>query len=115
MLIRNFSKALGLSCTLALMPSAALHAGNLVLGAQIVKVANTRDNVADSFIVITQGGSGPCSSASFITFAATGAYNTETLKRAYAAALLAFSTGSPVTINNPSNNACDGAVYIEIG
>lgn len=82
-------------------------------GARVVSVANTGSNQS-VFVLKTSGGTGMCTNGTWITFSPATSADVDTFKRAYAAALLAFSTGSLVRIYNYSGASCDGASFIEL-
>ena len=89
------------------------NAGDLVIGGTITKVANTSDNGTSFSILVTGGTSSLCSS--WITFPLSAAADADTHKRAYAAALLALSTATPVRVHNYLGNNCNTASYLEVG
>src|SRR4051812_45234848 len=91
--------------------SSAYAAGGYVVNdATIANIANTNGNTP-AFVVTVAGGSGPCAGTN-ITFTQSAATDADTFKRAYAAALLAFTTGSTVSIYNYTDTSCTNAVYI---
>jgi hypothetical protein len=92
------------------------HAGYLAVGVTVTKVSNTNSN-DQSFVVTFTGGTGPCTSgtgSTFVIFPLSAAPDADTHKRAYAAALLALTTGMRVTLYNYTSDSCTGASYIEV-
>jgi hypothetical protein len=104
-----------IACVVALvLTSRVASAGEYIVdGARVVSVANTASNQT-VFIVKTSGGTGACTNGSWITFSPASAPDADTYKRAYTAALLAFTTGALVKIYNYSSGTCDGASFIEL-
>jgi Family of unknown function (DUF5992) len=98
---------------IALLLGTTAQAGYLITDATITDVYNTASNQT-SFAVAVQGGSGPCSGSANIVFPLSAAPDADTLKRAYAAALMAFALGLHVSIHNYSSDACTGASYIRV-
>ncbi|MCG9584205.1 DUF5992 family protein [Vibrio tubiashii] len=84
----------------------------LVENAVITSVSNTSSN-QDNFVIWQEGGEGPCKGKD-ILFPRTATTSTETHKRAYAAALTAFSTGAKVDVYNYQGNGCHNAAYIRL-
>ncbi|MBM0105754.1 hypothetical protein JM946_13515 [Steroidobacter sp. S1-65] len=87
--------------------------GDLVIGGRVVRVANTGNN-ASVFSVEIAGGSPNLCANGWITFPVSASSDPEIHKRAYAAALLALTTGMPVRVHNYHSNSCDAASYIEV-
>jgi Family of unknown function (DUF5992) len=98
--------------TLILAMAIPAHADWLVTGGRIVKIHSTRAASDASFVVLTEGGTGPCA-AYWIYFYPTGACSPEIQKRSYAAALMALSTGMRVDIAATDTN-CEGAFVISV-
>ena len=95
----------------AVYNSSAYAAGGYVVNdATIANIANTNGNTP-AFVVTVTGGTGPCAGTN-ITFTQSAATDADTFKRAYAAAILAFTTGSTVSIYNYTDTTCTNAVYI---
>jgi hypothetical protein len=88
------------------------HADRLVTGGRLVKVLSTRMPNDASFVVLTEGGSGPCAT-NWIYFYPSGASSPEIQQRSYAAALLALSTGMRVDID-ATDTSCLGAYLISV-
>ena len=82
----------------------------IVVEGTVTSVANTGSNL-ENFVVRTTGGSGICTSS---RFPLSSAPNKGVHDRAYAAALLALTTGMEVTIYNYEDNSCEKAVYLSI-
>ena len=97
-------------CMAAVTPA---KAGDLVIGGRVVRVANTGNN-ASVFSVWVDGGSQNLCGSGWITFPASAVTDPEIHKRAYAAALLALTTGMPVRVYNYQGDSCDAASYIEL-
>jgi hypothetical protein len=89
------------------------YADRLVAGARIVYVGNTRSASDPSFVVRTEGGTGPCANSSWIFFYPSGASNADIQKRAYTAAMLALTTGMLVDIE-AVDASCGGAYFISV-
>jgi hypothetical protein len=89
------------------------HAGDLVVNGAVVRVANTGDN-QPVFSIQVSGGSPNLCGGGWITFPVSAAADVEAHRRAYAAALLALSTGMNVRVYNYQSNSCDSAAYIEL-
>lgn|SRR5690606_23116595 len=98
---------------LALWVSGVCNAGNLVVNGRITKVTNTYFNEASFAITVVGGSNNLCPGV--ITFPLSAAANADAHNRAYAAALLALTTGQPVRVYNYNGNSCDQASFIEIG
>ena len=96
-----------------LLLAGTAHAGYLVQGATITEVANTGSNQA-KFTIRTTGGTGPCVGSTYIFFPASAAVDESSFSRAYAAALIALTTGMKVDILNYSSDSCDGAAFIGV-
>jgi len=89
------------------------YAGELIQGATVVEVANTYNNGAD-FAIKVEGGTGVCSTASYIVFPESKQQSADSNKQAFSIALTALTTGRKVRIHNFEDNACDGANFISI-
>lgn len=100
--------------TLALAIVGNASAGDLVTGGTLAKVTNTASNGLNFSVFVTGGTNNLCTGG-WITFPLSAAPDVQAHQRAYAAALLAMSTGAPVRIHNYQGNSCVGASYIEIG
>ncbi|MFT4925461.1 MAG: hypothetical protein ACI8WB_001554 [Phenylobacterium sp.] len=88
----------------------------IVLNAKVTKVVNTSGNGA-SFMVVTAGGTGPCTTTTIqnnIYFPKSAAGTDKVFDRAYSTALTALVSGSKVNIYNYVDGACDKAAAIEI-
>jgi hypothetical protein len=86
--------------------------GYIVKQATITSVTNTSNNQS-VFTVKVSGGTGTCTNTG-IVFQLSDAGDASVLNRAYAAALLALSTGMPVNIFNYVDTTCDHAAFIEV-
>lgn len=108
-------KEMILAATLTSFMAAAgpAAAGDLVLGGRIVRIANTGNN-SPVFSIEVSGGSLNLCGTGWITFPASVAADPDTHKRAYAAALVAMTTGMTVRVHNYQSNSCDTASYIEL-
>lgn len=87
-------------------------AGDVVLGGRIVEVANT--NGSPGFNVRVSGGSLNLCGSGWIVFPASAAPDAESHKRAYAAALVALTTGALVRLHNYQGNTCDTVSFIQL-
>lgn len=108
---------MGRSLILALLAFAAAgesFAGDLVVGGTVVKVTNTSNN-ASVFAIQVSGGTSNSCTGGWVTFSLAAAADADAHKRAYAAALLALTTGLPVRVHNYQGNDCGTAAYIEVG
>jgi hypothetical protein len=110
--LRKLSLAIMIAATSIVVTTAA-NAGPIVTGAKVTKVLNTRGPHDASFIVWTEGGTGPCAN-SYIYFYPTGGSNPEMQKRAYSAALIAMTTGLRVDIESHPDNNCQNAYFINV-
>ena len=99
-----------LLCALLTVPA---QAGDLVTNGRVVRIANTGNNQA-VFSIEVSGGTQNLCAGGWITFPASAAADAATHARAYATALLAFSTGALVRVYNYQNNTCDTAAYLEL-
>ena len=103
---------------ICLMLALGFVAGPILAGViaqgKISTMSNTASNEDQFALWVT--GTGPCviGNAPLILFKPSVAVNAQTFKRAYAAALLAFSLDKTVLIHNNNNDQCDGASYIQI-
>lgn len=88
------------------------QADRLVTGGRIAKILSTRMANDPSFVVLTEGGTGPCAT-SWIFFYPSGASDLDMQKRSYAAALMALSAGMRVDIEATDAN-CQGAYVITV-
>ena len=91
-----------------------LFAGTLAVGT-VVRISNISFD-QDQFAVWIAG-TGPCATADgsmLILFPVSAAKNADSLKRAYANALTAYSLGKPVFVYNYVNSSCAAATFIEI-
>ena len=86
--------------------------GYVVQNATVIEVTNTGGN-QQNFVVHTTGGTGSCINGN-VTFPLAYAADSQAHQRAYAAALLAFSTGAKVSIYNYVSNACDQVAFIDL-
>lgn len=107
----------GLACavvaTVCMAAAMTAEPGDLVTGGRVVRVANTGNN-SSVFSVEVAGGSQNLCANGWITFPVSAASDPEIHKRAYAAALVALTTGMPVRVHNYHSNSCDAASYIEL-
>ena len=87
-------------------------AGYIASGAVITSIANTAGNQKNFSITVT-GGTGPCSET-VIVFPEVDAADAKAHQRAYAAALLAFTTGARVSIYNYLDEGCMRASFIQV-
>ena len=104
-----------LVCAACALFAANAQAGYIATGARVTHVSSTNGNTA-SFQVMVAGGTGPCTSESgtWVVFPLSAAPDADTHKRAYAAALLALTTGMPVILFNYSSDSCTGASYVDV-
>jgi hypothetical protein len=95
--------------------SASAQAAHIVQDATIIRVSSTNGNTA-SFQVMVAGGTGPCTSLSgtWVVFPVAAAPHADTHKRAYAAALLALTTGMRVVLYNYTDDNCVLASYVDV-
>jgi hypothetical protein len=105
-------KKLAAVCGLSLCIGSAL-ADPLVAGARIAKILNVRNVGDSSFVLQTEGGTGICNSWIYFYPTSTSTAALEAQKRAYAAALMAMSTGMRVDIESV-DATCSGAYAIFI-
>lgn len=101
-----------LASLVVLSVSGPVQADVLVTGGRIAKVTNTRGANDASFVVLTEGGTGPCS-GQWIYFYPSGASDPEMHKRSYAAVLMAMAAGMRVEIE-ATDTSCNGAYYIAV-
>lgn len=87
-------------------------AGEIVVGAQLIRITNTSSNT-NAFSIMVSGGTLNLCGSSWINFPAS-ATDAESYKRAYAAALVALTTGAPIRVYNYQSNTCETASYIEL-
>lgn len=92
--------------------SATAQAGSIVSDGYVSIIENTSGNQALFTIKVT-GGTGPCVGQT-ISFPVWAAPDADTHKRAYAAAMLAFSLGYRVSVWNYVDNTCTSAAYIAV-
>jgi hypothetical protein len=109
--LRTAIAVLSLSALIAPLRQAVV--AYLAFDAKITRVANTSSNNS-SFSVLVTGGTGPCTNGGWISFPVSIAPDPDTHKRAYAAALLALTTGMSLRIHIYTNDDCHAATYIEI-
>jgi len=91
----------------------SVRAGDILIGGIVTRVANTNGN-SDSFQVLTTGDTGPCAGNNWIVFPRSSAASDGVHNRAYSTAITAMMSGKKILIHNYQNDACTGAVYIEI-
>lgn len=97
-----------------LTASIACNAGELVVDASILEVANTNTGDA-SFAVKIQGGTGVCAGSSvWIVFPEVRKASDASYNQAFAAALAALASDMKVRIHNFVDNSCGGATFISI-
>jgi hypothetical protein len=111
---KKMKKRLLATGILAALIGGTAGAGTLVADAVVTTVFNSRVENDSSFVVYTQGGTGPCTNGLVIAFYPTGGSDADKVRRAYAAALLALTTGYRVTISNDNNTTCTAAVHIAV-
>jgi hypothetical protein len=99
--------------TINLAMTVPAGAADLVIGGRVVRLSNTGNN-STLFSIEVAGGSTNLCGSSWIHFPASAAGDAEIHKRAYAAALVALTTGMPVRVYNYQSNSCDAAAYIEL-
>ncbi len=93
--------------------SSAYAVALLVSNGSVSNIGNTDSNTPSFSVLVTGGTTNVCQGA-WIRFPLDGA-DPDKLKRAYAAALTAFSTGAKVTIYTYLNVVdCRNAGYIEL-
>lgn len=92
----------------------AAQSADLVVNAQIVRIASSSNGVSDDFFVEVSGGSGPCANGSIVfprSLAPTEAF----FSRMFAIALTAYATENQnVRVYAPSSNVCSAAKFIQI-
>lgn len=105
------------ACTGFLTPA---NADNFVTNGTINVVSNSRSGGDAPFVLSVTGATGPCASA-WIGFYPTDFTDADAFKRAFAIAMLAYTTGKTVSISSslfPTPNAANGdcwhANYIQI-
>ena len=85
----------------------------LVQGGTVKKVGSTNAN-ATSFVIQVSGGSVNTCGSTWINFNQADAPDAATFARAYASALLALTSQTPVVIFNYFDTTCQRAGYIEL-
>jgi hypothetical protein len=95
-------------------PATSFAGSYIVTSATITAVISTSGNTA-AFVVETQGGTRTCTGGIQITFNQSDSPDADTFKRAYAAALVALTTGIHVTIYNYQASTCGHASYLQLG
>ena len=88
-------------------------AGELIINAEIVEVANTYGGEQD-FTVRLEGGTGICSSSPWIIFPESKKQSDASYQQAFSIALAAMTTGKKVRIHNFESDSCYGANFISI-
>lgn len=97
-----------------LFPGMQAFAGAyLVQGGTVTNITSTSGNTA-SFGIQVSGGSVNTCVATWINFNQADSPDADTFKRAYAAALLAYTIGRPVNIYNYVDSTCQHASYVEL-
>ena len=91
----------------------ALAGVYLVQGGTITHVTSTNGNTASFAVQVTGGSVNSCVGV-WINFNQVDAADADTFKRAFAAALLAYTTGNQVLIYNYLDTTCQRAGYIEL-
>ena len=92
----------------------ALAAGAyLVQGGIVTKISSTNANLSAFAIQVSGGSVNTCASI-WINFNQADAPDAATFTRAYAAALLALTTGVPVQIYNYYDTTCQRAGLVEL-
>jgi hypothetical protein len=86
----------------------------LVIGGTLTGVTSTASN-QPAFSVRVSGGSTNLCSGQWIQFSQADAPDADTFKRAYAAALVALTAGTPVSIYNYIDTTCVRAGYLQLG
>jgi hypothetical protein len=107
------AKALAAMAAICMMVENPAVAGDLVVGGRIIRITNTGANMPVFSIEVSGGSTNLCGSG-WITFPVSAAPDADTHKRAYAAALLALSTGLSVRVHNYQGSDCNSASYIEL-
>src|ERR1700733_569117 len=86
----------------------------LVTGGTVTAVSSVASDTLEFSVKTTGGANGdPCTAVDFV-LSSMPSSDASSWQRAYATALLAFTTGSQVWITGYSGSACTGAVQIEI-
>ena len=97
-----------------LMSASMAQGADLVVNAQIVRIASSSNGYADDFFVEISGGSGPCADGSII-FPRSAAPTEAFFSRMFAIALTAYATEhTNVRVYSPSSNVCSAAKFIQI-
>lgn len=104
-----------IACSVFIAASSASTAlaGDLVIGGTIKAVTNTSSNQSN-FAVQVAGGSPNNCATGWINFPLSAGADADTLKRAFAIALTAMTTGMKVRIHNYHGSDCNNASYIEL-
>jgi len=92
----------------------ALAGAYLVTGGTVTQVANTSGN-NPAFVVLVTGGTSNTCPATWIIFSQADAPDAATFQRAYAAAMVALTTGVSVSIYNYADATCNHASYLQLG
>jgi hypothetical protein len=87
--------------------------GELVRNTTILEVTNTFNNGPD-FAIRIEGGTGVCSTTSWLIFPESKKQSADSYKQAFSIALAALTTGHKVRVHNFSNNLCSEANFISI-
>lgn len=111
--LRRFAAPALLAVALG-MSGPSLAAGYIVSSATVTMLTSTASNLT-AFVVATTGGTGSCTGGAQITFNQSDSPDADTFKRAYAALLMAFTTGAKVSIYNYQDNTCNHASYVQLG
>ncbi|CAA0113478.1 Uncharacterised protein [BD1-7 clade bacterium] len=113
----NRNRALTLIAFCSMCVSSNLNAEVLAHNSQIVQITNTSNN-SDMFTIWLEGGTGTCTTGDKkIAFKSGSTSHSDVYKRAYSAALTAFTTGAKVSINSylaDSSEPCEDAIYIRL-
>lgn len=88
-------------------------AGQLIMNAVILEVANASNNGPD-FALKLEGGTGVCSTSTWIIFPENKKQSDDSYKQAFSIALTALTTGNKVRIHNFEDDSCSGANFISI-
>jgi hypothetical protein len=101
---------------LAVMLSNNLFAGEYIaIGSEITQVFNTASNTS-TFGIVVRGGSGPCVDKTIYFPLSAAGGDSDIQKRAYSAALTAFTAGFKVDIHNYADSIsdCKNASFIRV-
>jgi len=95
-----------------------LFAAEIIRDAEVIEIANTKNNTQD-FAIFIQGGtwtttSSTCAITAPITFPESKSQSEASHQQAFSIALTALTTGKKVRIHNFEDDSCHGANFISI-